>query len=185
MRIVSGEKRGLKLKEIPADAACRPTLDRVKEAMFDIVRFSLSGKALYLFSGTGQLGIEALSNGCDSAVFCDNNIDSLRFTRENVKKAGFEDRAEILDCDYKNFLKHRAKKDEFGIIFLDPPYRTPLAEKSLRYISEAECLKDGGVIVLETLKEMSMPSEVGDLICKKSYSYGQVALHIYVKRETR
>ena len=65
LRIVSGEKRGLKLKDIPKEATCRPTLDRVKEAMFDIIRFDISGKVLDLFSGTGQLGIEAVSNGCE------------------------------------------------------------------------------------------------------------------------
>ena len=112
LRVVGGEKRGLKLREMPKDATCRPTLDRVKVAMFDIVRFELSGKALDLFSGTGQIGIEAISNGCEKAVFCDKDPVSLRITRENIKKAGFESRAEVLDCDYKNFLRHRAKKGE-------------------------------------------------------------------------
>ena len=183
LRVVGGEKRGLKLREMPKDATCRPTLDRVKVAMFDIVRFELSGKALDLFSGTGQIGIEAISNGCEKAVFCDKDPVSLRITRENIKKAGFEDRAEILDCDYKHFLRHRAKKDEFKVIFLDPPYETPLLEKSLAYISDAECLTEDGVIVAETLREKEMPEEVGNLIKTKSYAYGQVALHIYRRKE--
>lgn len=183
MRIVSGEKRGLKLKDIPKEATCRPTLDRVKEAMFDIIRFDISGKVLDLFSGTGQLGIEAVSNGCDFAVFCDKDPNSLRLTKDNIKRAGFENRTLVLDCDYKNFLRKRAKKDEFKIIFLDPPYETPLIEKSLKYISDADCLSDDGIIVAETLRTLTQPDEVGSLIKTKSYCYGQVALHIYKKKE--
>ncbi len=183
LRVVGGEKRGLKLREMPKDATCRPTLDRVKVAMFDIVRFELSGKALDLFSGTGQIGIEAISNGCEKAVFCDKDPVSLRITRENIKKAGFESRAEVLDCDYKNFLRHRAKKGEFKIIFLDPPYETQLLEKSLIYISDADCLTKDGVVVAETLREREMPDEAGSLVKTKSYAYGQVALHIYRRKE--
>lgn len=183
MRIISGEKRGLKLREVPSDAVCRPTLDRVKEAVFDIIRFNLSGKVLDLFSGTGQLGIEALSNGCDFAVFCDKDKESLKITRDNIKRAGFENRSEVLDCDYKKFLRHRTKKGEFKIIFLDPPYETPLAEKSLQYISDSDCLLSDGIVVVETLKTLEKPSEVGNLIKQKSYYYGRVALHIYKKKE--
>lgn len=183
LRVVGGEKRGLKLREMPKDATCRPTLDRVKVAMFDIVRFELSGKALDLFSGTGQIGIEAISNGCEKAVFCDKDPVSLRITRENIKKAGFESRSEVLDCDYKNFLRHRAKKGEFKIIFLDPPYETQLLEKSLIYISDADCLTKDGVVVAETLREREMPDEAGSLVKTKSYAYGQVALHIYRRKE--
>lgn len=183
LRVVGGEKRGLKLREMPKDATCRPTLDRVKVAMFDIVRFELSGKALDLFSGTGQIGIEAISNGCEKAVFCDKDPVSLRITRENIKKAGFESRADVLDCDYKHFLRHRAKKGEFKIIFLDPPYETQLLEKSLIYISDADCLTEDGVVVAETLWEREMPDEAGSLVKTKSYAYGQVALHIYRRKE--
>lgn len=183
MRIVGGEKRGLKLKEIPKDAVCRPTLDRVKVAMFDIIRFDLKGKALDLFSGTGQLGIEAISNGCEKCVFCDKDPVSLRLTRENVKKSGFEDRATVLECDYKRFLRHRATSGEFNVIFLDPPYESLLAEKALGYISDADCLAPDGVIVAETLKEKILPEEVGRLEKVKTYAYGQVSLHIYHRKE--
>ncbi len=185
MRIISGEKRGLKLKEVPSEALFRPTLDRVKESMFDIIRFSLEGKALDLFSGTGQLGIEALSNGCEQVVFCDKDPEALKLTRENVKKAGYESRAEILDCDYKHFLKKRAKKAEFNVIFLDPPYESPLIEKSLGYISESDCLAADGTVLVETLKTKLLPDESGNLVKSKSYYYGQVALHVYKKREEK
>jgi 16S rRNA G966 N2-methylase RsmD len=70
MRIVGGEKRGLKLNELDDGVVCRPTIDRVKEAVFDIIQFDIEGDALDLFAGTGQLGIEALSRGCDKTVFC-------------------------------------------------------------------------------------------------------------------
>lgn len=184
MRIVSGEKRGLKLNDVPPTVTCRPTIDRVKEAIFDIIRFELEGKVLDLFSGTGQLGLEALSNGCEEAVFCDNNEHSIDLIKRNVKKAGYENRSKVLNCDYKHFLKHVAKPKEFKIILLDPPFGSILADKSLNYISQQDCLADDGIIVLECDKTENHDERIGNLKLRKKYTYGKVAVLIYIKEET-
>ena len=179
MRVVSGEKRGLKLHEIPPEVSCRPTTDRVKESIFNIIRFHLQGNALDLFGGTGQLAIESVSNGCEKAVICDHSPASLKLIRRNVKKAGYEDRITVFDCDYKKFLRHRAQKNEFSLIFVDPPYHTPLAEKSLCYIEESGCLSPDGVIVVETAADENLKERYGVFTLRKKYCYGQIAVRIY------
>lgn len=179
MRVVSGEKRGLKLCEVPLDAPCRPTTDKVKEAMFDIIRYRLEGKALDLFSGTGQLGIEAVSNGCTEAVLCDNSQESLDIIKKNVKRAGYEDRTRILLTDYRRFIKTGAKKEEFSVIFLDPPYASGLMAKALTAIDEFGILAPKGVILAETSAETFLPETVGSLILEKRYRYGTIAVHLY------
>lgn len=184
MRVVSGEKRGLKLCEIPPDVTCRPTTDRVKEAIFNIIRFEIHGNALDLFGGTGQMAIEAISNGCTGAVVCDRSPASLALIRKNVKKAGYSDKITVLDCDYKDFLRHRAKPNGFSLIFVDPPYHTPLAEKALTYISDAGCLTDDGLVVLESASDEPFAERIGVLCLRKMYRYGQICIRIYEKRNT-
>lgn len=183
MRIVGGEKRGLKLNELDARVECRPTIDRVKEAIFDIIQFDIEGAVLDLFAGTGQLGIEALSRGCEKAVFCDNNENSVKLIKANIKKAKYEHKSEVLFCDYKKYLKHIAKPNSFKIIFLDPPYETELAVKALEIIEEGQILKKNGIVVLECGKKEEKPQNVGRLSLKKRYNYGQVSVLIYTVSE--
>lgn len=183
MRIVSGEKRGLKLCDVPKEALCRPTTDRVKESVFNIIRFSVKGRALDLFGGTGQLAIEAVSNGCRSGVVCDNSPISLELIRRNVKRAGYEDKITVLNCDYKNFLRRQAQKHEFSLIFLDPPYHTPLAERSLCFISEADCLAKDGIVVLESSADEPFEEIYGGLRLRKKYVYGQIAVRIFERTD--
>ncbi|MDF2686354.1 MAG: rRNA ((966)-N(2))-methyltransferase RsmD [Clostridia bacterium] len=179
MRIIGGEKRGLKLNELDAEVVCRPTIDRVKEAIFDIIQFEIEGDALDLFAGTGQLGIEALSRGCEKAVFCDNNEISIKLIKANIKKAKYEGKSELLFCDYKKYLKHTAKPDSFKLIFLDPPYDTEYAVKALELIEERQLLKKNGIVVLECGKKEEKPQNIGNLSLKKRYFYGQVSVLIY------
>ena len=141
----------------------------------------MHGRALDLFAGSGQLGIEALSNGCDSVVFCDHDAISMKLVKENVKRAGYGSRSEILDCDYKHFLKYKAGREEFDVIFLDPPFDSLLAGKSLTYIAGADCLKPGGLIVLEAPLDSGFQTVYGNISLKKTYRYGQIAVHIYTK----
>ena len=90
MRVISGSKRGLKLFTPAEDEEIRPTLERVKESIFNLIQFDLEGKVLDLFAGTGQMGIESISRGVELAVFCDNQKESLDLVRKNIKRAGFE-----------------------------------------------------------------------------------------------
>lgn len=104
MRVITGEARGRRLKEL-SGMDTRPTTDKVKESMFNIVQFDIEGrKVLDLFAGTGQLGIEALSRGAESAVFVDVRKDAAALIRENLAHCGFAGRARVVQGDYLAFL---------------------------------------------------------------------------------
>ena len=151
MRVISGEARGKKLVALEG-LNTRPTLDRVKESLFNILQFDIADKNfLDLFAGSGAIGIEALSRGAKSATFCDNSIDAIKIIKENVKNTRCIDRANIINKDYISALQYLAdKKEKFDIIYLDPPYKTELANIALDRIMNLELLSKDGIIIIET-----------------------------------
>lgn len=179
MRIISGEKKGIKLNNISKDVTCRPTIDRIKEAIFDIVQFEIEGQALDLFAGTGQMGIEALSRGCENVVFCDNNEHSIKLIKSNIKKTGYENVSEVFFGDYKKYIKQKAQKESFKLIFIDPPFESKLAEKALKAIDENNILRKDGIIVVEAGKNDIIPLNSQKIALKKRYVYGQISVLIY------
>lgn len=179
MRIIGGKKRGLKLCDVPKDVTCRPTGDKVKEALFDIIRFRAKGSFLDLFGGTGQIAIEAVSIGFDSAVIIDNSPASISLIRKNVDRSGFGSEITIIESDYKKYLKHTVADKQFDVIFIDPPYDTELAYKSLKYISESNILKEDGMVVVETAFEKTFDDSYSRLKKIKEYKYGTVKLITY------
>lgn len=117
MRVITGSARGRRLKEIEG-LETRPTTDRVKEALFSVIQFDIEGRrVLDLFAGTGQLGIEALSRGAESAVFVEQRKDAVQAVRENLVVCGLSDRARVVSGDAMSYLKSGEK---FDLIFLDP-----------------------------------------------------------------
>lgn len=148
MRVISGSMRGKKLVS-PPDERVRPTLDRVKENVFNMIAFNVPGAdVLDLFSGSGALGIEALSRGAESAVFVDKSDESLYVTKENLRMTSFSDKAECVNSDFEDYLKSCDKK--FDLIFLDPPYAEGLLDKAISLIHGNNLLKDGGLIICES-----------------------------------
>ena len=120
MRVITGKARGIVLKT-PSGMATRPTADRVKEAIFNIIQFDIpTASVLDLFGGTGQLGIEALSRGANRAVFIDEREDACKLIKENLKRTKLEAYGRVIRSDYMPYLK--SCKDKFDIILLDPPY---------------------------------------------------------------
>ena len=179
MRVISGKARGVVLKT-PDGLATRPTIDRVKEAMFSIIQFDLPGaRVLDLFGGTGQLGIEALSRGARSAVFVDNAAVSCKFIRENLNKTRLEDQATVVQADYQSFLCANAGK--YDIILLDPPYAEVFLENSLKIITEIDILQSGGIIVAERPLGKDLPWDFPGYSRSRDYKYGKVLLTIYRK----
>ena len=129
MRIISGTKRGKKLKE-PDNYDIRPTTDMVKESMFNIVQFDIEGRrALDLFAGTGQLGIECLSRGAKEVTFVDQSREAIAIVKQNLKSCGFE--ARVVQSDSISFLERGAK---FDLILLDPPFFTS-QNRAIRLVS--------------------------------------------------
>ena len=179
MRVITGKARGVQLKT-PEGMQTRPTADRVKEALFSIINFDIPGaKVLDLFGGTGQLGIEALSRGAESAVFVDAREESCRLIRENLKRTKLEKEAKVIRSDYLDYLDRC--REQYNIIFLDPPYAEVFLENAIKRITEIDILQSDGIIVAERPLGKELPWEFEGYTRSKDYKYGKVLLTIYRK----
>lgn len=180
MRVITGSARGSVLKA-PPGLATRPTADKVKQALFNIIQYDISGDVLDLFAGSGQLGIEALSRGAKHAVFVDQSADAIRVIRDNLDKTHLSDRAQIIRCDAMSYLS-RCKK-RFRLIFLDPPYAEKSLENAIKCISEIDILGESGIIITERPVGKELKGDFGDLIPSKDYRYGTTLITLFRRRE--
>ena len=147
MRVIAGIRRGCKLFEFEGDAI-RPTTDRVKENMFNLLApYLAEAQVLDLFAGSGALAIEAISRGARGAVLCDNAKTSIDLIRRNIKKADFISVAAVVQMDAVSYLK--TCKKTFDVILLDPPYNTGLLKKAMRTVVEYEILSRDGILMAE------------------------------------
>ena len=179
MRVITGKARGVQLKT-PEGLTTRPTTDRVKEALFSIIHFDIPGaKVLDLFGGTGQLGIEAVSRGAKSAVFVDSGDAACRLIKENIKRAKMEKECTVVRSDYLDYLGRT--REQFDIIFLDPPYAEVFLENSLKRITEIDILQSGGIIVAERPLGKELPWEYNGYTRSKDYKYGKTLITLYRK----
>ncbi len=175
MRVITGSARGRRLKA-PEGLDVRPTSDKVKEAVFSAVQFDIPGSAvLDLFSGSGQLGIEALSRGAKSCVFVDSSRTSLEITKENIASAGFKNSATVMSSDSTDYL--RMCRQTFDIAFLDPPYGKGIIEKNLPLLCGH--MSERGIAVCEHEKGLELPESFGELRKHKTYRYGKIEVTIY------
>lgn len=179
MRVITGKARGVNLKT-PEGLTTRPTTDRVKEALFSIINFDIpNARVLDLFGGTGQLGIEALSRGAQSAVFVDAGEPACRLIRENLRRTRLEGQARVVRSDYLAYLKHC--RETYDIIFLDPPYAEIFLENSLKKITEIDILQSGGIIATERPLGKELPFAFEGYERSRDYKYGNTLLTIYRK----
>ena len=179
MRVIAGTAKGVSLKT-PDGLDTRPTIDRVKEALFSIIHFDIPGSdVLDLFAGTGQLGIEALSRGAASAVFIDRLDSACKLVKENLRRTKLESKAQVIRSEYTDYLRRCNRK--FGIIFLDPPYSDEFLENSLNLITEIDILQSGGIIVAERPLGKELPGDYPGYSRSKDYKYGKVLLTLYRK----
>ena len=179
VRVISGSARGLKLNT-PGDDRVRPTTDRVKESMFNIVQdWVYDSQVLDLFAGSGALGIEALSRGASQAVFCDNSLDSIKIIKSNIEKARVVDRSQIVSGDFKRCLRDmEAKNQSFDMIFVDPPYYEGLFEEVLDTIRSCKILKKDGIVIVEHDAKKPI-GQVEGLEVYKEKRYGLTMLTFY------
>ena len=180
MRVITGTARGTNLKA-PAGLSTRPTGDKVKQALFNMIQYEIAGDVLDLFAGSGQLGIEALSRGARSAVFVDQGRDAIAVIRENLKRTRLEDKAQVICSDYLSYLSRC--KNRFRLIFLDPPYGEKYLENAIKFISEIDILAEGGIIVAELPLGKEMTEEFHGLIPSKDYRYGNTVIRLYRKAD--
>lgn len=173
MRIIAGEF-GSRRIEAPAGMSTRPTLDKVREAVFSALGGSFEGgDMLDLYAGSGANGLEALSRGMDRAVFVDNDRRAVSAIRKNIASLNVKNRTEILSCtDLKalSILKEEGRK--FALIYMDPPYAKQKNNEILSLISEYGLLEAGGMAVIESLKEDEFHDEFEHLQFEKDRVYG-------------
>ena len=177
MRVIAGSARSVPLLSREGQDT-RPTSDRVKEAMFNILQFELEGRrVLDLFGGSGQLAIEALSRGAAHAVIVDQSKESIAVIRQNLEKTRLQAQAELVCSDYMDYLNRcRAR---FDLIFLDPPYREKFLENALKRISEIDILTTNGIILCERPVEKSLPDSYTGFRKFREYRYGKTGITLY------
>ncbi len=151
MRVISGTAKGTKLNSID-DIATRPTLDRVKESLFNIVQSKIEESiVLDLFAGSGAIGIEFLSRGCRTAYLCDKSNKAVNMIHQNLEKTRLQSNAVVVNKDYKKCLQDFSKQNiAFDIIYIDPPYKDDIAVNSVEMILSLKLLKQEGIIIIET-----------------------------------
>ena len=172
MRIITGSARGAKLSTLEGEDV-RPTTDRVKQALFNIVQFQIEGRnVLDLFAGSGQLGLEAVSRGAKCAVLVDTAQDAIDVISANVHHTNLTSKVKVVHMDYASYLM---KQD-----ILDPPYHKGILEKALPLT--AEVMNEGGIIVCEHAADEPVPEEAGDFVKRRTYQYGKIMLTVYEHR---
>ncbi len=176
MRVISGSRRGTSLY-YPETEEIRPTTDRVKENIFNLIQFESTGRrVLDLFSGSGAMGIEALSRGAEFCTFVDSGKPAYEAVKKNIKKTRMEDISRIVCEDFESFLA--GSKEKFGLVFLDPPYHMGYVEKAIKKLVSKNLLSDDAIIIAETDGDEE-PGEFPALSVKTQRKYGRVKITVY------
>ena len=178
MKIISGKYKGRRLEGFDIKGT-RPTMDRVKESLFATIQNYLSDSVvLDLFSGSGNLGLEALSEGATAAYLVDKNKKACAIINKNTNLLNIEEKVYVVNSDYIHFLKNTEKK--FDIIFLDPPYNTNYIDESIKLIDENNLLNDDGIIICES-DNLSKINYSNSFIEIKNKKYGDKYIVIIKK----
>lgn len=181
MRIIAGSARSLPLKTIEG-MDTRPTTDRIKETLFNILNPDISGcDFLDLFAGSGQIGLEAISRGARQAVFVENNKKAVNCIQENIAFTRFTEQSTVMHMDAVSAIRRMEGKHVFDIIFMDPPYKKGLEEDVLRTLSDSSIINEDTVIIVEASldTEFSYLKELGYQITKeKRY---KTNMHVFMQ----
>ena len=181
MRVITGSARGKRLKSLPG-MDTRPTTDRVKEGLFNILQFDIEGRrVLDLFAGTGQLGIECLSRGAAFCDFVDSAPAALRIVRENAAACALTQRAAFHQQAADAFLAG-CRPGAYGLVFLDPPYGSGCLEQALERIAAIDIVQGNGIIACESPVEQTLPQLPAPYEKGREYRYGKIKLTLYRRR---
>lgn len=182
MRVIAGKYKSRQLKSVKSNLT-RPTTDRNKETMFNIIGpYFEGGNVLDLFAGSGGLGIEALSRGCDFLYSVDNQYAAFQVIKENLNDLKIEN-ARVFKLDFRKALKRfNDEKIKFDLVLLDPPYGKGLVDGILEFLIENEMLNNDCIIMIEELKEVSFKSFEQLNLIKKN-NYGITALNVFKYQE--
>ena len=182
MRIIAGEAKSKRLKSRKG-MNTRPTLGSVKESLFSIISPYVEGsKFLDLFSGTGNIALEALSRGARRAIMIEQDQEALRVIIENINSLGFEDRCRAYKNDVIRACEILGRKGEkFDIIFMDPPYKEELCTKVSEAVLKTGILAEGGLVICEHHVFEKMADQIGELKKADERVYGKKCITFYTR----
>ena len=177
MRIISGKARGTKLYTLEG-LTTRPTLDRVKESVFNIIQANIEDSIILdLFAGSGAIGLELLSRGAQKAILCDKSKEAIELIKKNIEKTHMSEKVELYNMDFDECIR-RISNQKFDIIYLDPPYNTNYVKQALSQIIENDILKKDGMFIIETDDEQRILNDIKNInidIADKR-KYGRVTI---------
>lgn len=177
MRIISGDLKGKRLST-PNNNKVRPTTDKIKESIFNmIMEYTEDAVVLDLFSGTGNLGLEAISRGAAKCYFSDKSKESLQLTIKNIQHCDVKDKSVAILGDYQVALNKIS--DKIDIVFVDPPYEPGIINKCIADISKAGILSEDGIIIAEHDRKDLLPETINNLLKYKEKRYGAISITIY------
>ncbi len=183
MRVIAGTAKRIQLKTVEG-LDTRPTTDRIKETLFNMISEYLADSSfLDLFSGSGAIGIEALSRGAANAVFVEQSRNAMNCIRENLKVTRLSDHAELFECDVINALRRMEGKKTFDYVFMDPPYNELHEKKVLEYLQTSKLLSEDALVIVEASLEtdLSYTEALGfSIIKEKLYKTNK---HVFLERE--
>ena len=177
MRIISGTARGTKLYTLEGQTT-RPTLDRVKESLFNIIQNEIPNSIfLDLFSGSGAIGLEAASRGASKVILCDKSKEAIQIIKKNIEKTHLSEKVELYNLDYELLLKTKVK-DKLDIVYIDPPYDSDFVIKSIKCIIEQKLTGENSVIIIETDDEQRILKDLENLEIEitDTRKYGRASL---------
>lgn len=180
IRIIAGANRGFHLKTKDG-LTTRPTLDRIRENVFNIIKGKVAGaEVLDLFAGSGAVGLEALSRGAKSAVFVEKDREAYRILKENIQKTKSMEKSKSFHESYDHYL--RTCRNTFDIIYVDPPYELNAYQSVLEKLARHGCLREEGILILESHKEAVVPMETEVYECFRNVAYGNTKIYFYIKK---
>ena len=181
MRVISGSAKRLQLKTLEG-LETRPTTDRIKETLFNMISYGIYDSVfLDMFSGSGAIGIEALSRGAKEGFFIESNPKAIKLLNDNLQHTKLMDRAVVLSVDFLQGLKTLEGSKVFDYIFMDPPYNCGLEKDAIEYLANSKIINENTIIIIECAKESEM-DYVGSLgfsiTREKSYKTNK---HVFIR----
>ena len=179
MRIISGKARGTKISTIEGQET-RPTLDRVKESLFNIIQNEIKESTFVdLFAGSGAIGLEAASRGAKKVILCEKSKQAITVIKKNMEKTHLKDNVELYQLDYKELLENKLK-EKMDIIYIDPPYKTDYIKKSIEIILKQNLVSEQSKIIIETDEEERVLKEIQEMpiqiIDKRKYGRAKIII---------
>lgn len=179
MRIITGKARGVRLETLDG-LSTRPTTEKVKEAIFSTIQFDIEGRrVLDLFSGSGQMALEALSRGAVSAVLVDSSKEAAEIIRKNAIKTKLFPDVKVIVSDYKSAITKLKGGEKFDLVFCDAPYAAKLTSDAIERVIRAGLLSDIAVVITES--DEAEPYEFNELTVKRHKGYGKTYITVYEK----